>query len=415
MRHPTDIPLVSTIKERCRVCYTCVRECPAKAIRIADGQAEVLGERCIGCGNCVRVCSQHAKRVLSSTERVAEMLKSGQKVAACLAPSFPAEFTDCAAGTLVAAVRKLGFAMVNEVAFGADLVADRYKKLLAQKENKRYIATTCPALVGYVERYYPDIVDSLAPIVSPMIAAARAIRRVYGDDVKVVFIGPCIAKKGECASSEVAGEVDAAITFIELREMLKDANIDLAAAETDEFDAPRGGLGSLFAISRGLLQAAGLKDDLLAGEVVVTDGRRNFMEAIREFEQGHIETRLLEVLCCEGCIMGAGMSGDAPLFSRRNRISQYVHNASSGIDQTAWQKQIDAMADLDLTRSFSSNDQRIAVPYHDKLSDILADMGKFKAEDELNCGACGYDTCREHAVAIFKGLAENTMCLPYTI
>ena len=415
MKHPANIPLVTTIKERCRVCYTCVRECPSKAIRIADGQAEVLGERCIGCGNCVRVCSQHAKQVLDGIARAASLLGCGQKVAACIAPSFPAEFPDLAPDQLVGMVRALGFDLVNEVAFGADLVARQYRKLLAENRSQRYIATTCPAIVGYVERYHPELVDLLAPIVSPMLAAARVLRRLHGDDLKVVFVGPCIAKKGESASETVPGEVDAALTFVELRQMLQAKGITPESVEPSPFDPPRGGVGAMFPVSRGMLQAAGINENLLAGEVITAEGRSNFVEAIKEFESGDLDARLLEVLCCNGCIMGAGMSCQAPLFSRRSRISQHVRQRMADLDVQRWRADMKRLAGVDLTREFLPNDQRIPVPFKDELSLIMARMGKLTPEDELNCGACGYDTCREHAIAIFKGLAESEMCLPNTI
>lgn len=415
MKHPSDIPLVTTVKERCRVCYTCVRECPAKAIRIADGQAEVIGERCIGCGNCVRMCSQHAKQVLSSTSQVKSLLAGTSKVAACLAPSFPAEFTEYTTEELVGMVRALGFHYVVEVGFGADLVAQRYRKLLEANKDGRFIATSCPALVAYVERYYPELVDNLVPIVSPMIAEARVVHRLHGQDVKIVFIGPCIAKKGECVSEKVAGEVDAALTFAELRQLLMERKLSSVNTKATDFDGPHGAMGALFALSRGMLQAAQLQEDLTAGEIIATEGRRNFMDAIREFEEGHIDARLLEVLCCEGCIMGAGMTGDTPHFSRRSRVSQYVRDRLNHLDREKWQAQVDQLADLDLTRSFLPNDQRIPVPFKEELGMIMRKMGKFGPEDELNCGACGYDTCQEHAMAIFKGLAEKTMCLPFTI
>ena len=259
MKHAVDIPLVKTIKERCRVCYTCVRECPAKAIRIADGQAEVLPERCIGCGNCVRVCSQHAKAILDSIDRVEELLAGPAQVAACLAPSFPAEFTDRDPEVLVGMIRQLGFALVTEVAFGADLVAEEYRKLLARTNGERFVATSCPAIVSYVERYYPALLPRLAPIVSPMIAMARVLHRLHGEGMRVVFVGPCLAKKGEAASELVRGEVDAVLTFAELREMFARASLTPVAAAASDFDPPHPGAGALFPITRGLLQAAGIQ------------------------------------------------------------------------------------------------------------------------------------------------------------
>jgi signal transduction histidine kinase/iron only hydrogenase large subunit-like protein len=414
MKHSTT-PLVTTIKERCRVCYTCVRECPAKAIRIATGQAEVMAERCIGCGNCVRVCSQHAKQVQSGAGRVSELLAGARPVAAMVAPSFPAEFSECGDGQLVGMLRAMGFRHVNEVAFGADLVAVRYRKLLADTEGRRFIATTCPAIIGYVEKYYPQLVGSLAPIVSPMVATARVLHRLHGPGLRTVFIGPCIAKKGEAASERVSGEVDAALTFAELREMLAQRGIGPASVAPSEFDPPHAGPGGLFPIARGILQAADVAEDLAAGEVVAAEGRENFVSALEEFEAGDLDAKLLEVLCCKGCIMGAGMSGHTAHFSRRSRVSQHVRRRAVAVDAARWRADMARFADLDLGRRFAASDQRFAVPVATELADIMARMGKSTPEDELNCGACGYDTCRAHAAAIWKGLAESEMCLPHTI
>jgi len=205
---PERSGLVLTIPEKCRVCYTCVRECPAKAIRIRGGQAEVIPERCIGCGNCVRVCSQHAKRVHDGIGPTNRLLASGRSVVACLAPSFPAEFGhvdyESIEGVnhrrLVGMIRKLGFSRVVEVAYGADLVAARYRELLEKHPDQRYIATTCPAIILYVEKYHTDLVPFLAPVVSPMIATARTVHELYGKDNHIVFIGPCIAKMAEVAA-----------------------------------------------------------------------------------------------------------------------------------------------------------------------------------------------------------------------
>ncbi|NQT50518.1 4Fe-4S dicluster domain-containing protein, partial [bacterium] len=412
---PANTSFVTTVKERCRMCYTCVRECPAKAIRISDGQAEILGDRCINCGNCVRVCSQKAKQVVSSVDAVLELLSSDEPVAACLAPSFPASFGDIAPERLIGMLRQLGFDLVCEVAFGADLVADRYRMLMAECNGHRYISTPCPAIVSFVEKYHPGLVDALAPIVSPMVALARVLHRLHGDRLRIVFIGPCIAKKREAATPELAGEVDAALTFVELQEMLARARLTPADAEASPFDAPRAGLGALFPLSRGLLQAADIQEDLLAGQVVATDGRTNFVEAIKEFDSGVLDARLLEVLACTGCIAGAGMTCDRPLFGRRSQVAQYVRETMAHFDEERWRSDMASFADLDLSRRYTANDKRVPAPSEDELSRILARMGKHSPEDELNCGACGYETCNDHAIAIHKGLAESEMCLPYTI
>ncbi len=415
MKPPTTTAFITTIRERCRMCYTCVRECPAKAIRIEEGQAEVMPERCIACGNCVKVCSQDAKSALRTIDDVETLLASKAKVVACVAPSFPANFPDCDWMQVVGMLRLLGFSMVSEVAFGADLVADRYRKLFADMDDQRFIATSCPAIVGYVERYHPNLVGSLAPIVSPMVAAARAVRHLHGEDARVIFIGPCIAKKVESCTEALPDEIDGVLTFVEIREMLDARGITPEAAEPTDFDEPHAGIGALFPISRGMLQAADIHDDLMAGQVVATEGRSNFTEAIREFEEGNLDARLLEVLACQGCIMGPGMTDGGPLFRRRSAVSRYVRDRMKKLDPQKWQQTMDDLAGLDLSRTFLRNDQRIPVPEDSELKAILARLGKFHIDDELNCGACGYDTCREHAIAIYKGLAESEMCLPYTI
>jgi signal transduction histidine kinase/Fe-S-cluster-containing hydrogenase component 2 len=405
---------IETVGERCRMCYTCVRECPAKAIRIIEGQAEIIPERCIACGNCVKVCSQHAKQLVNTIGTVRTLLNdTSTPTWAIVAPSFPAEFPELDYRQLVGMVRRLGFTGVCEVAFGADLVADRYKRLLGESQDGRYIASTCPAIFGYVERYFPDLVGRLAPIVSPMVAMARVLRATQDEPLRVVFIGPCIAKKIEADSKTIPGEIDAAITFKELAQMFQADTI--APDEPSDFDPPHAGPGALFAISRGLLQAAKIEENLLDGQVIATEGRTNFVEAMREFETGSMDARLLEVLACQGCIMGPGISRDDAMFRRRSNVSQYVRQRLAECNPDAWRDAMEQYETLDLSRCFRENDQRLSVPFEQELSQILRRLGKVRPEDELNCGACGYDTCREHAIAIFKGLAESEMCLPYTI
>jgi len=411
----TDIAVVTTIKERCRVCYTCVRECPAKAIRIIDGQAEVMPERCIGCGNCVRVCSQNAKQVRDCTASAMALLQEDSPVAALVAPSFPAEFSEYGYAEFVGMLRALGFSYVYEVAFGADLVARAYKQLLENTPGSRYIATTCPAIIAYVERYYPELVPMLAPIVSPMIATARVVRRIHGPEIRSIFIGPCIAKKGEMLSSLLPREVSATLAFSELRLLFSLSGITPEGTEPSDFDPPHSGQGMLFPISGGMLQAANLPEDLMSGEIVAAEGREPFVDAIREFQSADVDVALLEVLACQGCISGPGITNPAPLFRRRSLVSRYARQRAAAADHNAWFAEMQRYGDLNLTRRFQVKDQRLALPSEEDVQKALETMNKYGPEDYLNCGACGYDTCREHAIAICKGLAETEMCLPYTI
>ncbi len=412
----SNLGLVTTIAERCRMCYTCVRECPAKAIRIMDGQASVLQTRCIGCGNCVTVCSQSAKQVLSGIGDAEALLAGDAPVAAIVAPSYPAEFTVCGTGSFVAALRALGFAYVHEVGFGADLVAAEYARLL-DADNGRYVATTCPSVVSYVRKYHPDLLDRLAPIVSPMLAIARVLHAKYGRDVRVVFVGPCIAKKGEAQYEQFDGEVDAVLTYVELRALLESRGVRLAEEPADDdFDPPHGSLGALFPITRGMLQAAELTEDLVSGDIVSADGRGNLVEAINEFEHGETEARLLDILCCQGCIMGAGFSCEEPLFKRRTDVSRETRARQKTFDHDSWRAALDEFRGVDLSRTFAPFDQRFDdMPTPEELQEILARMNKRDPSDELDCGACGYDSCRDHGVAIWQGLAEAEMCLPYAV
>lgn len=406
-------PLVSTIGERCRVCYQCVRECPAKAIRIADRKAQVLPERCIGCGVCFKVCTQSAKQVVSAVEDVERLLAGPSRVAAIVAPSFPAEFIDLDYPAVVGTLRDLGFDSVHEVAFGAELVALEYRHLVARDTERLWIATTCPSVVGYVERYFPDLTSALAPIVSPMVATARLLRQEHGPDLRIVFVGPCIAKKRETA--EMSDELDEALTFVELRQMIAAHGIDSTTVKGLEFDPPHSRGGGLFPISGGMLQVAGIQEDLVTGHVMVAEGPAEFAQAIKEAESGLLDTRLLEVLFCRGCTVGPGMSSDLPHFGRRARVSQYVRRRIADSDLAAWERRIQSYASVPLSRTYEAKDMRLPIPSPEQLQRLLLELGKPDPTNELNCGACGYSSCRDLASAIYRGLAEREMCLPHSI
>ena len=410
MSHSFHRQLVFTIKDRCRVCFTCVRECPVKAIKIINGQAEVINDRCIGCGNCVRVCSQGAKIPLRSVDSVNELLASKSKIAACIAPSFPAEFEEIQDHrALVGMIRKLGFDFVTEVSFGADIVAGEYEKMMKRDDYEGDISSDCPAIVYFIRHYHPDMVPYLAPIASPMVAMARVMKKKHGENLKVVFIGPCFAKKAETT------EVEEVLTFRELREMFDSLNIRPENTEPSDFDSPHSGKGAIFPISRGLYYTANNQEAIPEERVIIAEGQANYKEAIKEFEEGYIRKKHLMLLCCEGCIMGPGTSPGGKRFARSNAVGVYVTRKLQNIDREVWDQNIAEYSKIDLSQSFTPEDRRLAPPGNEEVLNALQSMGKFSPKDHLNCGACGYDTCVDHASAIVNGLAETEMCLPYAI
>ncbi len=406
-------------EEQCIKCYACVRICPVKAIRV-DVNTEfpsILGERCIGCGSCFRACSPVAIVYRSSIEETKEILHSEFKTAAICDPSISGEFNDITDyRKFVEMIRQLGFDYVSEVSFGVDLVAQKYHDLFEDYHGKHYIMANCPAVVSFIEKYYPDLINNLAPVVSPMIATTKAIRRKFGQDVKVVFIGPCIATKDEALRYQDDGKVDAVLTFVELRKLFLEYNIRESQLEYSEFDPPLGYKGSLYPVSNGILQAAELSEDLLSGTIITTEGRNNMLDAVKEFDSriGLIK-RHFNIFYDEGCLMGPGMSPAGEKFLRRTLVTDYDNKRLREFDKKAWEMEISFVADLDLSREFQADDQRLPVPDEDTIRDILSMIGKEnQMENEIGCESCGYSSCREFAVAISQGLATTDMCHIYS-
>ncbi|KAB2841132.1 MAG: histidine kinase, partial [Melioribacteraceae bacterium] len=273
--------IVSTIGQKCRRCFSCIRECPATAIRVVNGQAFVITERCLSCGHCVKVCSQHAKEISSDIEKVLFKLIPKGKTVAMVAPSFAASFPNDYL-KLPSALKSMGFIKVTEAAFGADLISPLYGKLFEKIDGRTIISSPCPAIYNYIEKYFTELVPNLAPIVSPMIAMGRYLKETLGNDIKVVFIGPCVAKKSEYIDEEVNDAVDAVLTFTELKKIFNDNNIDISSFNEIEFDPPYANLGKSFPLTGGLLKTAKISGDILAKKVIVVDGKEKVEEIIQD-------------------------------------------------------------------------------------------------------------------------------------
>jgi Na+-translocating ferredoxin:NAD+ oxidoreductase RNF subunit RnfB len=411
--------LFSISENKCINCFACVRVCPVKAIEVkADkNYAVILPDRCIGCGSCLTICPVNAVDYRSSIDEVIDILKAGGKVAAIVAPSISGEFVDITDyRKFVQMIKSLGFTYVCEVTFGVDLVAMEYKKLFDDFRGKYFLTTVCPVVVSLVEKFHPELVNNLAPIVSPMISTAKVIHREYGEDTKVVYIGPCIQNKNEAKLFKGEGKVDSVLTFIELRELFEKFDIKESKLEYSEFDEPIGYKGSLLPIANGLLQAVDINEDLLTGKIITTEGRDNILDAIDEFK-GYAETisRHFNLFFCEGCIMGPGTSRGGKKFIRRTMVVNYANKRLKTFDRETWERNIAKHQTNDFSCTFTPNDQRIAEPQEEKIQEVLKIIAKENMDKDSGCEACGYASCRDFAVAVSAGLAHTDMCLNFTL
>ncbi len=409
---------IQTIRQNCRRCFTCVRDCPVKAVKIVDGQASVVSERCIACGNCTMVCSQNAKTYASGLESTGEILESGSPVVALLAPSFPAEFPGLEPEQIAGALKAVGFRYVVEVAYGADLVSEAYREFLAGHREGPWIASSCPAVIEYVRKYQPDLTERLIPIVSPMVATALAVRQLYPGELKCLFIGPCIAKKQEARDPSCPTVIDEVLTFKELKALLTQKNIAVGQAEPQPFDPPVAGMGRVFPLSGGLLKSARMEADLLDTNVVTISGQQEVTDLLGAAARGEIEPFLIDPLMCQGCHDGPGMSQRGDRHNRKDFVRKYVNDSRrrTAVNREDSEAVVEpCRVRFNLQRMFVSDDHRLQEPTEQEIRAILARTNKFLPGDELNCKACGYDTCRTKAVAVHHGLAEEAMCLPFMI
>ena len=404
---------IITLKEKCRKCYSCVRSCPVKAIKVDKSYTEIIFDRCIGCGNCLSNCPQKAKIVTDKVAVTERLLASGQPVIAVLGCSFPAFFHNVSPGQLVAGLKRLGFAEVHEGAYGVELVAPQYAEEM-DKATVPLISSHCPAIVDLIERHYPKLIKNLVGVVSPMVAMGRFLKGVMGPEAKVVYLSSCIAGKFEMETEETRGAIDIVLTYRELEGIFKSRSLVLSSLREKPFDGIQPHLGRLFPISEGASKAFSIAADPLDSEIVTAEGEFNVMGLIGDLAAGRINPRFADLrFCYDACIGGPGKNRELTGFYKRNLVISHFKKEDLPYRTAPHYREHRATPPLD--RSFSNRYIRLETPKGSDVSKILRATNKFTQKDELNCRACGYRTCREYAVAVHQGLADLEMCLPYNL
>ncbi|MDK2909474.1 MAG: hypothetical protein PWR20_1041 [Bacteroidales bacterium] len=405
---------VYTETNNCQDCYKCIRECPVKAIRIESDRASVVSSLCIFCGHCTTVCPPRAKKVRDDVGKVKRLLSGSDPVYISLAPSHVSEFEDFTTEELVAAFRRLGFAGVSETAHGAEWVSQLTSNYLSTKKSGLLISTACPAAVSYIQKYAPSWVRYLAPVVSPLLAHAHMLKSWYGKHAKIVFVGPCVAKKSEV--DEAGDLVEAALTFAEVRKWFEESGITPGLFFPEEYGALfpcRAGRGSIYPVDGGMIKTLkGNSTGKTNIKFLSISGIKQIHEALDstlpEVPAGQV--LFLELLACEGgCINGPGTTSHQGWLHKNIKITSYYeqHPEPARVPQASFsdeelRKQV--LKGQSVKKSnFSEND----------IAEALRTIGKTCKSDELNCGGCGYNSCREFAIAMLTGMAERQMCVSY--
>ena len=404
---------IKTIKERCCKCYACIRSCPTKSIAVREDCVEVLHQRCIGCGKCIQACSQNAKVIADAIRETEKHLSDNPSVVAVMGCSYPAFFYDLKPGQVVSALKKLGFSDVFEGSAGVELIAPAYRSYLEKNLGSPLISSHCPTIVDLVERHYPQLLRNLIPVVSPMVAIGRFIKACRGSRTKVVYISSCIGGKFEIESESVEGAIDTVLTYNELNRMLGLRQIDPHRLAQSPFSGIPTSHGRSFSIYGGPFHVFGIGHDGLDPDFVSTVGEDASLEVIRDLSAQRISPRYVDVRFCNGgCIGGPGRTNRLTSFSKRKLIIDYQKR---DISYRSDHCSANPPWPLRLNRTFSNKQIQLELPGGHAIKSILQETDKHTAQDELNCGGCGYSTCRKHAVAVYQGLAETRMCLPYSL
>lgn len=384
-------------KSNCKNCYKCIRHCPVKSIRFSGNQAYIIGNECIMCGQCFVVCPQNAKQIVDETEKVKVLLQSPEPVVVSLAPSFVANYDGVGINSMREALKKLGFYDVEETAVGATIVKNEYERILNEENRDIVISSCCHSINLLIQKYFPAQLPYLADVLSPMQAHCKDIKKRI-PNAKTVFIGPCVAKKDEAQYYE--GLVDSVLTFDELTAWLKEENIELKK----EKDSAEKSKARFFPTTGGILKTMSQENPKYT--YMALDGTENCIAALQEIAAGNMHNCFIEMSACVGSCVGG------PVMEKfhRSPVKDYVSVASFAGSKDFEVEQPDQFA---LQKTFTVIEHKLKQPTEEEILETLRQMGKVKPSDELNCGSCGYNTCREKAIAICQGKAEISMCLPY--
>ncbi len=385
-------------KSNCKNCYKCIRHCPVKAIRFSGNQAHIIGNECILCGQCFVVCPQNAKEIVDETEKAKVLLQTGDPVIVSLAPSFVANYEGVGIGAMRRALKKLGFYDVEETAIGATIVKTEYERMLKEDERDIIITSCCHSINLLIQKRYPAALEYLADVVSPMQAHCKDIKRRF-PGAKTVFIGPCVAKKDEAEHYE--GIVDAVLTFEELTEWLKTENIELEQKMDNDICSR----ARFFPTAGGILKT--IAQDAPGYSYLALDGVDNCIAALKDIINGKIHNCFIEMSACVGSCVGG------PVMEKHQRFSAVKDYIAIADYAGTKDFEVSQPKAAELKKSFEFIEQRALLPSDTEIQSVLRQMGKFKPSQELNCGSCGYNTCREKAIAICQGKAEISMCLPF--
>ncbi|MDY0263269.1 [Fe-Fe] hydrogenase large subunit C-terminal domain-containing protein [Syntrophotalea acetylenica] len=404
--------MIQTDIQRCRSCFACLRHCPVKAVRVTPQGTDTDAGRCIGCGRCLQVCSQQARRAPNSLNRCQRLLRHKEPMAAILAPSFPAYIGDMRPGQLVSGLHRLGFQLVVEGAWGVELAARAIAAGLRTVSTAPRILSHCPAIVALVERHFPQLLRNLSPCVSPLVAAARALRATHAGPLRIVTISSCFAAKIEAADDQFQDVIDGALTFAEIGELFETAGITPTRLPETVFDQPHARSGRRFALSGGAPTSLLPRDYAEQGEMLSTEGYQNAREVLLDLAAGRIRPGIVDLRLCRGGCLGACDPGSRlSAFARGRLVEQFARQHDNGPRP----EPDAASAKVNLKRTFSNRQTRQEHPSGESIRRVLQSTDKFSQRDELNCGACGYRTCREHATAVCRSLAREDMCLPYFV